>query len=239
MEQPTEQAGCRYVELWVLLRHLDAMSHGAEQWIGLPLAPSFVTTEGEVQRYILVGYSNSEPTNLPNPLVYLVPIELYQASDGGQPKLLCSIGADLVVPLSKGLYWSGDVLRYDQLEDGARFCGPLMKQLSQPVPTPVWGCTGTSERWNPDTDRQTMDGIAYPLVTLALLCGKKFVFASQMDLAARSISSAAFFVCRLAVFAIATASCSVKTGAGGVCALLSALPTHRTQSRDMTPATVR
>src|SRR4029077_14233083 len=102
------------------------MGHGAEQWVGLPLAPSFATTEGEVQKYFLVGYSNPDPTNLPNPLVYLVPIELYQASDGSQPKLFCSIGPDLIVPLSKGLYWSGDALRYDQLKDQARFCGPLM-----------------------------------------------------------------------------------------------------------------
>lgn len=169
MEQPTEQAGSRYVELWVLLRHLDAMSHDAEQWIGLPLAPSFVTTEGEVQKYILVAYSNPDPSNLPNPLVYLLPIELYQSSDGSQPKLFCSIGADLFVPLSKGLYWTGDVLRYDQLKDRARFCGPLMKQLSQPVPTPVWGCPGTSERWNPDTDKQTMDGMAHRDALCALL----------------------------------------------------------------------
>jgi hypothetical protein len=169
MEQPTEQVGNRYVELGVLLRHLDAMSHGDEQWVGLPLAPSFATTDGEVQKYFLVGYSNPDPTNLPNPLVYLVPIELYQAPDGSQAKLLCSIGADLIIPLSKGLYWSGDELRCDQQEDQARFCGPLMKQLVQPVPTPVWGCSGMSERRKPDTDRQTMDGILYRDALCAVL----------------------------------------------------------------------
>ena len=169
MEKPPAQAGNRYVELGVLLRHLDAMSHDAEQWVGLPLSRSFATSEGEVQSYFLVGYSNADRTNLPNPLVFLIPIELYNASDGGQAKLLCSIGTDLIIPLSKGLYFSGDGMRYDQLKDRARFCGPLMKQLAEPVPTPVWGCSDASQRRKPDTERQTMDGMAYRDALFAVL----------------------------------------------------------------------
>jgi hypothetical protein len=57
MEQSAAQTCKRYVEFWKLLRHLDAMSNGAEHWVGRPLAPSFVSTKGDVQRYILVGYS--------------------------------------------------------------------------------------------------------------------------------------------------------------------------------------
>jgi len=103
MEQPTEQAGRRYVELWVLLRNLDAMSHDAEQWVGIPLARSFATVEGELQSYFLIGYSNPDPTNLPNPLVFLVPTEIYQPSDGSQPKLMCSIGPDFDYPPVGGI----------------------------------------------------------------------------------------------------------------------------------------
>jgi hypothetical protein len=86
-----------------------------------------------VQRYILVGYSHPDSTNLPNTLVFLVPIELYRAPDDAEPRLFCSVAPDLIVPLSKGFYWSGYLLHYDPLEDLARFCGPLLKQLSQPV----------------------------------------------------------------------------------------------------------
>lgn len=127
----------------------------------MPLAPYFTTARGDVQRYILVGYTNAGPSNLPNSFVYLIPIEMYQGSGDRQPKLLCTIGADRLIPLSKGLYWLGDELRDDQHEDMNRFCQPLLKQLSLPVRSPISGHSHSSESAEQRTKRKALDGLAY------------------------------------------------------------------------------
>lgn len=169
MEQSKEQTINRFVELWVLLRHLDALSYGSEQWLGLPLAPYFMTAWGEVQRYILVGYTNTGPSNLPNSLVYLIPIEKYQGSLDRHPKLLCTIGPDHIIPLSKGLYLLDDELKYNQQEDMNRFCQPLLEQLSLVVPSLIWDHAQTSESAEQRMRSQTLDGLTYRDALCALL----------------------------------------------------------------------
>jgi hypothetical protein len=169
MEQSKKARDNRYVEFWVLLRHLDAMCNGIEQWRALPLAPSFISTKGDVLRYVLVGYSNPDPSHLPNTLVYLVPIERYRPCEDAPESLYCSVGFDMIVPLAKGLYWAKDVLNYDLVEDLVRFCEPLMRQLSLPVPPKEFRYPNSPARQNSDADSQTMDGMSYRESLLAKL----------------------------------------------------------------------
>lgn len=170
MEPPTEQKRSRYrVTLADVLRHLDEMSNGAEQWMGIPLAPYFISNEGNNQRYILVAYSDPDPTNLPNTLVYGVPIEHRSASADTPAALLCCLAPEHLVPISRGLYWLNDLLDYDPFEDMARFWEPLKKQVLQPTPAPDSTCSDTSKMWTPDTIRETMDGMTYRYAVRAKL----------------------------------------------------------------------
>lgn len=56
------------IRLGTLLGHLEKMNQGAHQWLTLPSAGTFISLDGEIQRYLIVGYSNPDSTGLPNAL---------------------------------------------------------------------------------------------------------------------------------------------------------------------------
>jgi hypothetical protein len=65
------KTNCRYcVRLGTVLRHFEKMSQGANQWITLPSSGIFISLEGEIRRYVLVGYSNPDSSGLPNAVIY-------------------------------------------------------------------------------------------------------------------------------------------------------------------------
>jgi hypothetical protein len=103
------------------------MSHGANQWITLPSSGIFISLEGELQRYLLVGYTNPDPSGLPNALVYAVRLIADKPHVDAVPTHQCCFASKSIVPLSRGLYWVNGELVYDRMEDWRRFSQPLHK----------------------------------------------------------------------------------------------------------------
>ena len=137
------------------------MSSGADQWFALPVSGAFVSHEGQVKRYIIVGYSNPDPSELPNHLGFCLPL-VHRGAPGVEPSLLACFDPESVVPVSNGLYWEEDELKYDQLEDWDRFWKPLEQCLWTPGGGEINSeCQGASNEPCPKQSRRTLDEILY------------------------------------------------------------------------------
>ena len=153
---------CPYcVRLMTLVRIIEAMSHGAVQWIARPVPGIFVSIEGKVRQFLIVAYSNADGTGLPNPLVYGLPLAIYrshpEAGDGDRAVLT----RESAVPLAGALYWEVDELVYDMQEDEDRFWGPIEKRLRSSLPAADWKCQDGSAVSPTPGDTHTIDGISY------------------------------------------------------------------------------
>ena len=62
-----------YVAFDTLNERLREMSHGAHQWLAIPVPGIFLAPGEQPRSCALVGYSNPDGTALPNHLVYLFP----------------------------------------------------------------------------------------------------------------------------------------------------------------------
>ena len=74
--------------------------------------------------------------------------------------MLACFAPESIVPLSKGLYWEGDELKYDILEDWSRFWEPLKRCLwTEEKQYSEYRCDGSE----PDVEREwrTLEGISY------------------------------------------------------------------------------
>jgi hypothetical protein len=161
-QQPSSPYRVRLVKL---MQHFSRMSSGPNQWIARPVAGFFVSAEGRVVRYIIAAFSNPEPSNLPNPLIYAVPITIRQSEGGTESDLIVCLDPAMVVPLSKGLYLDGNELHYNESEDWDRFWRPMEEDLSQPLEDMNWEqqrLLGES----PAGRRKTLDGAPH-LATLS------------------------------------------------------------------------
>jgi hypothetical protein len=126
------------------------------------LSGIFVSLEGHVKRYVLAAFSNPDSTELPNPLVFGLPLTIHRGHPEAEPALIVCFDPRTVVPLCRGLYFEEeDDLKYDPLEDWERFWKPIQKRLR---------ASATPERsdWDEvrtvrhrDGDRRTLDGISY------------------------------------------------------------------------------
>jgi hypothetical protein len=84
---------------------------------------------GDTQR-IVVRYSNPGDPHLPNPINFRFPC----LSDGNPlyPARLACIHASLAEPVLSGLYFDGERVKYDLLEDWGRFWPPIIRALLVP-----------------------------------------------------------------------------------------------------------
>lgn len=67
--------GCEYcIELWTAIPKINRLSHGAHQWFASPACGLYFGNEGRGRSFLVVGYSNPEPTGLPNAICFAVPM---------------------------------------------------------------------------------------------------------------------------------------------------------------------
>lgn len=127
----------------------------------MPVTGIYVSTENRSRLYLIVCYSNPDPTGLPNHLCFCLPLIVDRSDPASGLKLLACFAPESIVPLSKGLYWEDDELKHDFLEDWFRFWEPLKRCLwpletEQPSRYP-----GDENELGPETERQTLAGISY------------------------------------------------------------------------------
>lgn len=127
VEHPFGQPNCEHcVEFSTVMQHLEDLSCGAHQWASLPVTGIHVSSENPSGGYLIVGYSNPD-RGLPNALCFCFPLLQYRYAPAEELKLLVCFAPESVVPLSEGLYWEEDELKYDCLEDWDR----IWKRLSR------------------------------------------------------------------------------------------------------------
>lgn len=122
MEHNSVEVSCPYcMRLGTLIQHFARMSSEVDQWVVRPVSGLFVSTEGVVKRFVLAAYSNAGPEELPNPLVFALPLTIQRRHQEAEPALIVCFDPKSIVPLCRGLYWHEDDLQYDPVEDWNRF----------------------------------------------------------------------------------------------------------------------
>jgi hypothetical protein len=134
---------------------------GPHQWLVRPLSGIFVSTEGEVNRYVLVGYSNPKTTGLPNHLIFAVPLHVYRADPEADTDLHVCFDPETAIPLLQGLYWKDGDLRYDPEKDRLRFWKPVEKSLWETTTAEGSKCQDGHKERRTEQDWQTLEGVAY------------------------------------------------------------------------------
>src|SRR5260370_1205923 len=104
-------------------QRIKDLSFGTHQWISVPVTGIYISNENRSRLYLIVCYSNPDSTGIPNHLCFCLPLIVDRSDPGGGLKLLACFAPESIVQLSKGLYWEGDELKYDILEDWCRFLG--------------------------------------------------------------------------------------------------------------------
>jgi hypothetical protein len=162
MERRSVQPRCPYcIRLATLIQHFEKMSSGADQWVARPVSGIFVSLEGEVRRFVLAGYSNPQPDELLNPLVFGLPLNIHRDHPEAEPALIVCFDPKSIVPLCKGLYWEEDDLQYDPLEDWDRFWSPIRKWVSASAAAERSDCDEVRGLRDSERDRRTLEGISY------------------------------------------------------------------------------
>jgi hypothetical protein len=162
MEHNSVQASCPYcIRLATLIQHFARMSSGAYQWVVRPISGIFVSLEGEVRRFVLAAYSNPQPTELPNPLVFALPLTIQRRHEEAEPALIVCFDPKSVVPLCGGLYWHEDDLQYDPLEDWDCFWSPIREFVSASATAERSDCDEVRDLRHTQGDRRTLEGISY------------------------------------------------------------------------------
>lgn len=164
------KTNCRYcVGLGILLRHLEKMSQGADQWMSLPSSGVFISSEGEIRRYLLVGYSNPDSSGLPNALVFAFQLISDKPTVQAVPTHQCCFAPKSIVPLSRGLYWVDDELVHDRMEDWRRFSQPLQKCLSHTKTLEQSNCGDARSERCVGAEKRTLENAEYKDSLLAQL----------------------------------------------------------------------
>jgi hypothetical protein len=76
---------------------------------------------------VIIRYSNPGEIDLPNPISFQFP----SISDGdpSSPTMLACLHSSLAKPVCRGLYLDDDGIKYDPLDDWARFWLPISEAL--------------------------------------------------------------------------------------------------------------
>jgi len=114
-----------HVTIASLYECLNVLSHGDHQWRAVPINNPLVSSCGEQETYVLIGYSNPDPTKLPNHLFCLVPSTILRSSRSVETDVLVEISSLSMTPLANGLYFEDGLLLYDPMTDWFAFWGPL------------------------------------------------------------------------------------------------------------------
>ena len=117
------------VSLVSLRPGLERMSRTTHQWAVVTVPGIFLLRGGEPRSYVLVGYSNPEPSGLPNFLCFMLPLVALGGCVGAAPELIVSLSPRSMVQLASGLYFEDGALKYDLVEDWARVWHPLRQEL--------------------------------------------------------------------------------------------------------------
>jgi hypothetical protein len=132
-EHPFGQPNCGYcVEFLTATKRINSLNCGAHQWVSVPVTGIYLSNENRSRLYLIVCYSNPDPTELPNHLCFSLPLLVDRGAPGGGIKLLACFAPESMVPLQKGFYWEGDELKHDPLEDWCRLWEPLKRCLWPP-----------------------------------------------------------------------------------------------------------
>jgi hypothetical protein len=118
-----------YVEFETLNEKLSEMSHGAHQWLVVPVPGIFLAPGKEPRSCALVGYSNPDGTSLPNHLCYLFPAVALAGHSENEPKLLVQLEPGWMPALSRGLYWHEENVKIDPMDDFFKVWIPLKRCL--------------------------------------------------------------------------------------------------------------
>lgn len=109
---------------------LRTMSSGPHQWTA-NLVHDERTSDRLTTSYVEIWYSNPGLMGMPNELCFAFPT--FYDADEPEAALVCLHSA-LVEGIQMGLYFEGDQLLWDPLEDYERFWPPLRKALCEPSP---------------------------------------------------------------------------------------------------------
>jgi hypothetical protein len=120
---------CATYSVKVLSQHLAAMSHGLHQWGVVPVPGIFPSAEGSPRSYALIGYSNPDPSWLINALCFVAPLIALGDGRTEEPDLIVALSPKLIDPITMGLYFEDDELKYDFLEDWDRVWSPIKRRL--------------------------------------------------------------------------------------------------------------
>ena len=115
------------IEFDELQAKLQTLSDGRHQWIA-KLVRDKPVEKGWTEFYAEVWFSNPGLKDMPNELCFRIPAFNVQFTDGGH--CLVCVHPSLIVPVQEGLYFEGDRLLCDPLEDFENFWRPLRRVLS-------------------------------------------------------------------------------------------------------------
>jgi hypothetical protein len=159
---PFGQPNCGYcVEFLTATRRINDLSCGAHRWVSVPVTGVYLSNENRSRLYLIVCHSNPDSTRLPNHLCFCLPLFVDRSDPKGGIKLLACFAPESIIPLSKGLYWEGDELKCDPLEDWWRFWEPLKRCLWSPEKGRHSECQGQENELDPGQERLTLEGISY------------------------------------------------------------------------------
>ena len=160
-EHPFGQPNCGYcLEFLTATQRINDLNCGAHQWVSVPVTGIYLSNEDRSRLYLIVCYSNPDPTGL-NHLSFCLPLFVNKSDPKGGIKLLACFAPESIIALSKGLYWEGDELKSDPLEDWCRFWGPLKRCLWSPEKGRHLECQGKENEIDPGQERLTLEGISY------------------------------------------------------------------------------
>lgn len=123
-----------HVSLQMLELRLSDISFGKHHWAVVPVPENFISPDDDAPRsFAIVGYSNPQPSNLPNALCFLIPMLALGGHRNSPQELIVSFSCRSALPLTRGLYFEDDDVKYDCLEDWWRVWHPIRAALwSQP-----------------------------------------------------------------------------------------------------------
>ncbi len=160
-EHPFGQPNCDYcVEFLAATQRIKDLSFGAHQWLSVPVTGICLSNENRSRLYLIVCYSNPDPTGL-NHLSFCLPLFVDRSDPRVGVKLLACFAPESMVPLSRGLYWEGDELKYDFLEDWYRFWEPLKRSLWPQEKARRSEHQGKVSELGSGRMRLTLEGISY------------------------------------------------------------------------------
>lgn len=158
---PFGQPNCGYcVEFLTATQRINDLSCGAHQWVSVPVTGIYLSHENRSRLYLIVCYNNCDPTGL-NHLSFCLPLFVDRSDPRAGVKLLACFAPESMVPLSKGLYWEGDELKHDFLEDWCRFWEPLKRSLWPREKARRSEHQGKVNELDSGRMRLTLEGISY------------------------------------------------------------------------------